>query len=908
MRIRRVEIRNFRKLRGPFVLSDIPDGMTVLYGDNEDGKSTLLLALRAALFVRHDTKDQKIIREFLPYGSEVRPEVTLDLDCAGRAVRLKKGFFQRPSCEIEGTHGTFSGSAAEEELARLLRFSSPKKASLDAQHQGPCGLLWLSQGESFLQTEASSSVVSDLQTALEAEVGTVLSGELGRKLLELYRQRHAEFFTAERGQPKKVLREAEEKVAQLAESLSLLRQKQKEAEAHVDELSEVREKVRQLDERLGVERKTLLSLEQSLAEWEPREQEVQQLSFQTATCKQTLDRAKEEVFRRQNARKEWQKANTEYDVLERTVEELKKTRLDLEKEWEQAEKEKQEKEKEWAARQQELVVLRKGIEKGRVQREYTQRQAILVEVEQFLSELSGLENELLQHRIEPKHCEELARLERMVQEKQTALHASATVLSFEKKGDIPVFVNGMEVVDAGPSQEWILTERTEVSFGTLGTFVIAPGRTSAAVLRGQLQEAEQALLSMLGSLGVTDVMSAKEEAEHRQKRLFRKRELEREMSLRCPKGVSVLKQERDKLAQKLDQFAKEEGADSQTICMEGTEDVLAQKEAVFRTLANELLPLSHSAESKRKSLDLLRERVSENQGKLSQQKMQKDSLGQDLEKENALSSDEKLQENLRETDRLWFEANARCELAKQVLLEADVPGLRARTERLREEVKGGESERNAHSQRDHELSLLLRIHGQEGLSEQISEKEAEWERAQTESKHLQRKAQAIDLLLRSFSRQDERAKQTYLEPLWRVCKPHLSVLFPSARLSLDNKTLHVLELSRNGIQEPFSGLSLGTREQIAVCVRLAFADLWAEQGQAPPILLDDALTFCDDNRFDLMLQMLKQASLKHQILFLTCHRRSFGGTGIHTIHLTKNERIPTPKIPPNPPQNSTPFH
>ena len=51
MRIRRIEVRDFRKL-GHVVIDGLADGLNVIAGGNETGKSTLVAALRAALFDR----------------------------------------------------------------------------------------------------------------------------------------------------------------------------------------------------------------------------------------------------------------------------------------------------------------------------------------------------------------------------------------------------------------------------------------------------------------------------------------------------------------------------------------------------------------------------------------------------------------------------------------------------------------------------------------------------------------------------------------------------------------------------------------------------------------------------------------------------------------------------------------
>ena len=91
----------------------------------------------------------------------------------------------------------------------------------------------------------------------------------------------------------------------------------------------------------------------------------------------------------------------------------------------------------------------------------------------------------------------------------------------------------------------------------------------------------------------------------------------------------------------------------------------------------------------------------------------------------------------------------------------------------------------------------------------------------------------------------------------------------------DDQSLKITHLRRNGQDEPYERLSVGTREQIAVLTRLAFADLLDENGKESPIILDDALVFSDDRRFEEMQRILDRAAERLQIIVLTCHEQAY---------------------------------
>ena len=100
MRIRSIFVRNFRKLTEPLHITGLGDGMTVIAGDNEDGKSTLLAALRAALFLKHKITGAAV-EELVPYGSKVRPELRLELEFAGDAGG-RPGLARAGIADLEG--------------------------------------------------------------------------------------------------------------------------------------------------------------------------------------------------------------------------------------------------------------------------------------------------------------------------------------------------------------------------------------------------------------------------------------------------------------------------------------------------------------------------------------------------------------------------------------------------------------------------------------------------------------------------------------------------------------------------------------------------------------------------------------------------------------------------------------
>ena len=135
------------------------------------------------------------------------------------------------------------------------------------------------------------------------------------------------------------------------------------------------------------------------------------------------------------------------------------------------------------------------------------------------------------------------------------------------------------------------------------------------------------------------------------------------------------------------------------------------------------------------------------------------------------------------------------------------------------------------------------------------------------------------MLLSTLRCAETKAKARYLSPVLKRVRPYLQILFPGAEITID-ENLHIVGVVReNGYEEPFAHLSMGTQEQIAVLVRLAFAGMLVKQGHPATVVLDDALVFSDDRRMGRMFDILHMVGRQVQIVVLTCREQLFEGIG-----------------------------
>ncbi len=161
-----------------------------------------------------------------------------------------------------------------------------------------------------------------------------------------------------------------------------------------------------------------------------------------------------------------------------------------------------------------------------------------------------------------------------------------------------------------------------------------------------------------------------------------------------------------------------------------------------------------------------------------------------------------------------------------------------------------------------------------GRAGELAACEGDLERAGVEFKRLRHEAEALRLLERTLIEIEGRAKSAYFAPISRRLGGHLERVFGASEVSFRDD-FAVDALRRGDLAEKVAGLSDGTREQLAILVRLTFAEILAESGKGVPLVLDDPLAYSDDARFDAVCRELSAAKAIPQVILLTCRERAF---------------------------------
>jgi hypothetical protein len=860
MRIRRIEVRDFRKL-GRAVVEDLQDGLNVLVGDNEAGKSTLLAALRTGLFERHRVGG-KVAAAMQPYNQTVRPEITIDFEIDGGLWHLRKAFCQRPEAELIGPGERTSGDAVEERLAQLFGFTPPGAGgSKPDEHQGVHGLLWVEQGRSHraLGIGASHDVIA---SALEQEIGQVVGGERGRALLTTAEERRNTFWD-KRGNVRGDLKVLGEQVvtlrtrhAELSATLTAqddkvghLAMKQEalarhERERHLDHAATALEAARQAV--VGSER--LRSAHASASELVARRR-LEHAGAATRWDSRTklaveATKAQQETVSLGLGLSEAQ------DVLARHGEALKRAEATLA-----------------AAR--------------RVSRE-TADAVRFMELSRGRAETIDL-LAVLRDRLASAQDLDATRRDRAAAASAIAITA-ADIVALEaletdrdramlqlESASVRLFFDTTRAVELdGVSHDvtrpLLLSTDAVLTLQGFGQVSIRPGGGVDELAR-KTDGAERALAERLAIHAYVDVAAARAALAAKADAMREAKTAGQTLKLVAPEGIEALLQG---ISEK-EAYMLRSGHD----IPEWSPAVL---DAALQAQAASVDPekyADHAVIVTRAARDTADRDVAALAERAASRTREADALRQSLDRARVEIADAVMVETLDNADRALAEATDRERAAAAALADADPEAVGLELKRAEGAEKAIRIDIETLKRESRDLDVELRALGRQGVGEEIAELEgnlaAEEGRLETQGRY----ARAARLLHETLAEAQRETRDRWLGPVRERAAPYLRLVQPNSDIVLNEDTLEIESLIRNGVSEPFGGLSVGAREQIAVITRLALAEILRSANRPSAIILDDALVNADEGRLHRMHLVLQRAAQTMQVLILTCRERDF---------------------------------
>lgn len=859
--IRHIAVDGFRKFRTPFAIENLSDGLNIVIEPNETGKSTLLEALRAAFFVRHNTRNQ-LAQSFAPYGEAVGPEIKVSFDVDRSPWSLTKRFLKSPWVEISSPHGRAQGDDAEARLNALLGSVRDTSRGGDVSTYGALGLLWVAQTEALAVAGPGQIVRDTIASTLEAEVGSIMGGEAYRRVrqrtdaqYELYwspngQRRGRQTDARERLEAAETAaREADERLVALEKSFSDL-------DGARGRLKIVQREI--ADETDAQARKDLIdSLEIARAA-------AQILS--TRKAEQEAIAAKLKGL--EDLKSRYASATVSRDTATAALDTARAKRAELKEAL--------------SAAKIKVAVAREELEGARIERQYARGALAAGEQAVWVSRRAaatgaarGRHDELLKLErlyreakllaataIPAKTIEALEANDRAVSQAQAVVDAGATRLTLS--GTIDGVVIDGEPMEAG---ERTITRATHIVIGAAQLIVSPPA--AAASAEETLAVSIRKRKAALDELQIADLAAARSSNEAARDAAAELRTLAARIEAVTP-ADEILQLPCGAEALKLFVAELEPDTIEAEIALPDMSALAAALEAADTKLAR--------AEGTQDSAIAALRRVEEADAPLA------------LAEAGALS-------DLANATALVGEIEARTEWAS---LDADVD--QARGTAAQAAVRLEEAERNAsahdviainrkidvidargrvaaetRTRLETEIARLegtIESEGGLGLADRAAVAQEEVEAANAALQRINEEADTLKLLRDTLESARNETAAKFVGPVAKRAKRYISQLLPNCDLTFA-EDLTLASVSRTGVDESCANLSRGTQEQLAVLTRIAFADLLLEQGKPVSLILDDPLVYSDDGRLDTMVEILTEASTRMQIILLTCRDRAF---------------------------------
>ena len=885
MKIRSIAVNQFKKFTTPMCLDNIVDGLNVVVGPNEMGKSTLLDALRAALFEKHSSKAQPIVA-LQNDRNQAAPVVELAFEVDEGIYRIRKRFVKKPYAQLFCPDGrNLEGDEAEHTLRDLLGFDEPGKTGAKPETLGMWNVLWVQQGQSFGTLDLPDSARSNLHSALESEVGAVLGGKRGRALPDAVEKRLSELITST-GRPRGHHKELIDEVGRLHSELEGLRSRRNELSETLENLEAAQETLTRLasGERDQTDREELGAARSRHTEIANLESRIEAAATDVKLKKRNLEQAEQAIAERRGLKDQIETDTKAVELAKISLEEVRRQNKELRTKFDELRKDVREAEDAVTQTDEEMWLARRIL--SAVQRESRIRelQGRYEKAHEAEKKQRAAQQGAAAILVTDENIETMRYAAKELETARSRLSAAATLVSFDISSDrlSKIEVDGTALTADQTTVQAV--EATTITIPDYGSISVQPAIKDRDKLLAQQRKAKDALKAALEECGIKSLDAAEKQLSKRQ-RLLQDAELARqEVELHAPAtddydaGAEPLEDHIEGLKTILQQELTELGIEDLPTEKEA-EDVLVDAQSAARETKETLATSRAALVGPEEEIGRIQTEFGGVKTRYEDGKERLKKLRNDLVDAEKKSSEDDLETAV---------AAAQTALADQEGVVFDLEGqresetlpqLKARIARLEKALKDRREKRSELKEKIAGFRSHIEALEGAGLDEAIHQKAREVELAEEQCMRYKCEVEVLSLLLSTLRSVERDAKERYLSPVLNRVRPYLQLLFPGAEITID-ENLHIVGVVRQGgYEEAFQHLSMGTQEQIAVLVRLAFAEMLVEQGHPATVVLDDALVFSDDRRMGRMFDILNMVAQQVQIIIFTCREQLFEGVG-----------------------------
>lgn len=887
MIVNKVYLENWAIFREPIEV-DFSDGLNILYGRNDIGKTTLIDSIRTVFFTKHTSQSEKV-RSLIPWGSTLSPKATITFFQNGAYYRITKKFISSKMSLLEKLIDNkwtriAEGDDADKEIIKLMGGKLPTKGDTKPEFWGMGQALWMVQGEPFISEDLNEETLSSLQKLIGAAIETDQEKDIFKRVNE----RFSSIFTGVRREFKKGsgIKNLEEKIEELEES-----------KKNVDRLREQKEElIRNIDDKEII--------------LQGKEEKRKALLKEKEKLKKKVEEANKHKRNREKLEEEIKRVSSEYEALKDQIDSIregKKKIKDIELENHSLNEEKNKRQNTLGKLQGKINKIVGEINKindhiesndeilryARIVYDAIQKERELKEKEQLLNEVEELEKELSEKQRNAeilkaplkKEIRQIEQIHQQIHDIKTKLDAIGLTTKIVAKSEVSgkIYLDEKSSVfklKRGKQNTWTSHQTVKIQIDKIGNFEIKSGNEDVREMRGKLEKLEIDYEKVVAPYATKDIEKLRELSRQKEELEREIKRLKREFKKRAEDGKETIKREIAGLKKKIksnwgkipedSEFKKYMRYEDKTTTQQELSKKINKLEKELKNLKKEqkdlnksLSELEREKEGIKSEIQKLEKKIHSNSGRIKEIKTNLEKLQEDglaiKEREKRLN---KKSLELDKKRRAWEEY-------KNEIKEVEERPLRAweecetSIERFQEDI-GKLKEDIAHM--NGKIDTILK-----GLKD-TNKIEEELEYLKRREQRLLIDARAVELLYDLMHLYRGKTIESLTNPIQKMMAEDLRNLFgekyTSVRFDEGVKPVSV-GVPTWGIDASIDVLSFGTKEQMWYLFRLALGRLLSSE-ERQLVVLDDPLANTDPSRMHRALQILKERANDLQIIVITC--------------------------------------
>ncbi|GAA3947626.1 AAA family ATPase [Allohahella marinimesophila] len=867
MKLLRLSLENWR---GVVVRNiDFSDGVTLIEGPNEIGKSTLIEALRT-LFAELDSSNKKSVKAIQPVGEDVGSRVEAEVVTGQYHFVYAKTYNRKAQTTLrilKPEPAQLTGREAHER-AELMLASTIDMSLWNA--------LLVEQGKEIRGAGLSES--AGLARALDEAVGSAASEQDDAGVFERVQAEYEQYFSLKTGKPRLAKLDNEVEVLESAvdQAKTALTEVITDTADHERCIAEI-----QRLESAGPELQGALAKRQ--AEWEAVssiEQQGKAARADLATAQQLWEVVRDEELRRMRATEQ---CDQDLGALENKRREVTIFSSRLEQ----------------TRARNEAADLRLRELKGQL-KEARSRLAIARADERYLDQLAELEREEQRQQqclalseqmaaeravlngisVNAERLDVLQEAERQLQLARGQRDLAATLVEVSALKDFTLEIDGEPLdVRSGALETRHALAALSITIPGLARLRIVPSQTSAE-LEEKFLEARANVTTALKRCGVDTLAEAfaadarRLQASHTLGTLSDRRKAllgdddEAELEARVA-------QKRANCAQYVNERETEEALPGD----------LSQARLHVKRHDQKMREIEQALELAQSDHEAARadfEQVHADQRVASQAV---EGLEADLQRRRAelsaselAESSESLRSRLQARAREKEAVEAKLRSLEKQLAECSVESVEALLLNARASCDRLQNELLEQVKRRAILDDRLEKAQADGRQERLDEAQRKLIELKRSVAAEKRRAAAAKRLWECINQHRDATRKAYLRPLKEGIEMLGRIVFGADFEIALADDWSLSSCTRNGRTIPFEALSVGAKEQLGILTRLAAAKIVSRHGGVP-VIIDDALGFSDPSRLETMGAALAYCGAHSQIILLTCTPGRFSYVG-----------------------------